>query len=349
MNYGPLIFLAAFFALSCSWFGLILKPQMQIGHLQQTNAVGTGATYPLERPGLARQGAEIYRKNGCAWCHSQQVGQTATVCDVMLTDAGTNAPAMLSSLLKIKPGQTEAGARELIAKLPQSVLQSVTRAEVDAALKALKAAGAKSELWIIPAGPDIARGWGKRRTVAEDLLFDSPVMLGSQRIGPDLANVGARLPVADWQLRHLYDARIEVPGSTMPPYRFMFEKQKIERSASPEALIFPTAFAPASGYEIVPKPEAKALVAYLLSLNADAPLYEAPMTVASAPAAAPTNAPAVSATNAPAATATNAPAATTTNAPTAAVTNGPTAAATNAVPAAGTPGTNAAPTNPPSK
>ncbi len=248
MNYGPLIFLAAFFALSCSWFGLILKPQMQIGHLQQTNTLGAGATYPLERAGQARQGAEVYRKNGCAYCHSQQVGQTATVCDVLLADVGTNASAVRAALLKIKPGQTEAGARELIAKLPQPVLQGATRAEADAAMKALTAAGAKAELWIIPAGPDIARGWGKRRTVAEDLLFDSPVMLGSQRIGPDLANVGARLPVADWQLRHLYDARIEVPGSVMPPYRFLFEKRKIDRLPSPEALTLPPAFAPAPGY-----------------------------------------------------------------------------------------------------
>src|SRR5207248_2126923 len=104
-----------------------------------------------------------------------------------------------------------------------------------------------------------------------DLLFDSPVMLGSARIGPDLANVGSRLAAPDWQLRHLYDARMEVPGSTMPPYRFLFEKRKIERTTSPEALMFP--IPPAPGYEIVPTPEAKALVAYLLSLNADAALY----------------------------------------------------------------------------
>src|SRR5437763_1523302 len=147
MNYGPLIFLAAFFALTCSWFGLILKPQMQIGHFQQTNAVGTGSTYPLDRSGLARQGAEVYRKNGCVYCHSQQVGQTATVCDVVLAEAGTNLPALRAALLKIKPGQTEAGAGDLIAKVPQPILQGVGKADADTALKALKAAGAKTELW----------------------------------------------------------------------------------------------------------------------------------------------------------------------------------------------------------
>ena len=355
MNHGPLIFLGAFFALACSWFGLILKPQMQIGHLQQTNTVGTGATYPLDRAGLARQGAEVYRKNGCVYCHSQQVGQTATVCDVVLAESGTNLPALQATLLKIKPGQTEAGAGELIAKVPQQVLQGVGKAEADAALKALKAAGAKAELWIIPVGPDIARGWGKRRTVAEDFLFDSPVMLGSQRIGPDLANAGARLPVADWQLRHLYDARIEVPGSVMPPYRFLFEKRKVGRFPSPEALILPASFAPAPGYEIVPKPEAKMLAAYLLSLNADAALYETPVTLASA-APAPTNAPSAMATNAatggttnaPSATATSAAGTTVTNAPPAAATaatNAPAASATNAVPTSDAAATNATSTN----
>ncbi|MEY2427537.1 MAG: cytochrome c oxidase cbb3-type subunit [Verrucomicrobiota bacterium] len=333
MNYGPLIFLGAFFALSCSWFGLILKPQMQIGHLQQTNAVGTGATYPLDRPGLAHQGAEIYRKNGCASCHSQQVGQIGTVCDVVLAEAGTNGTAVRAALLKIKPGQDETEARDLIATLPQQVLKGANRTEADAAAKTLKDAGAKAELWIIPVGPDIARGWGKRRTVAEDFLYDSPVLPGSQRIGPDLANAGARLSIADWQLRHLYDARIEVPGSVMPPYRFLFENRKIGRAPSPEALTLPANFAPAPGREIVPRQEAKMLVAYLLSLNADAPLYETPVTLASA-APPPTNAPSGTGTNAPSAGATNGATNTTTNAPAAAATNAnaPAAAATNSSP-----------------
>ncbi len=81
----------------------------------------------------------------------------------------------------------------------------------------------------------------------------------------------------------------------MPPYRFLFETRKIGAKPSPEALQFPTPVAPA-GYEIVPKPEATALVAYLLSLRADAPLFEAPMTPPPGSAPPATNAPA---TNAP--------------------------------------------------
>jgi cbb3-type cytochrome oxidase cytochrome c subunit len=293
MNYGPLVFLAAFFALAGSWFGLVLTPQMQVGHLQQTNALITSATYPLARPGLAREGLEVYRANGCAYCHSQQVRQTGTVCDVLLTAAGSNQPATIAAVLKLKPGLTEAAAGQFLAALPRPVYEGVTRPEADAAIKTLTTAGAKSELWIRPTGPDIDRGWGRRRTIAEDFLFDSPVMPGSQRIGPDLANIALREPDPNWHLRHLYAPASEVKGSPMPPYRFLFERRRIERVPSPDALNLPPDLAPPAGYEIVPRLEAKALAAYLASLRADAPLFSTPLTVAAAPATpADTNAPA---------------------------------------------------------
>ena len=155
----------------------------------------------------------------------------------------------------------------------------------------MSSGGFKAQLWIVPAGPDLARGWGKRRTVAEDFLFDSPVMPGSQRVGPDLANVGLRQPDPNWHLLHLYAPRKVVKDSTMPPYRFLFENRKVRFQPSPEALVLPAELAPPAGYEIVPKPAAKALAAYLVSLRADAPLFIAPFTVpASDAAAAPTNA-----------------------------------------------------------
>jgi hypothetical protein len=57
---------------------------------------------------------------------------------------------------------------------------------------------------------------------------------------------------------------------------------------SPDALNLPKKFAPPAGYEVVPTTEARQLAAYLLSLRADAPLYEAPFT----PPQVSTNAPA---------------------------------------------------------
>jgi cbb3-type cytochrome oxidase cytochrome c subunit len=281
MNHGPLIFLAAFFALAGSWCGFVLAPQLQVGQLQQASALGTEARYPLARPGLAQQGLQVYRANGCAACHSQQVRQSGTVCNVILTDPGTNQPALIAALLNVKSTATETEAKQLLARLPQPVRQGVTRQEADAAAKTLNATGAKAQIAIVPIGPDLARGWGRRRTVAEDFLFDDPVMPGSQRIGPDLANAGVRLPDANWHLRHLYAPRLVEKASTMPPYRFLFEKRQMGLTPSPEALVLPAELAPPPGYEILPTPEARALAAYLISLRADTPLFVAPLTVAS--------------------------------------------------------------------
>ena len=41
-------------------------------------------------------------------------------------------------------------------------------------------------------GSDIARGYGVRASVARDYVQQKPVLLGERRIGPDLANFGAR-------------------------------------------------------------------------------------------------------------------------------------------------------------
>jgi cbb3-type cytochrome oxidase cytochrome c subunit len=307
MNFGPFIFLAAFFGLSCSWFGFVLTPEIQVGRLTQTNTVPAGLVYPVNRPGLARQGLSVYRANGCVYCHSQQVGQTGTVCDVVMTDAGTNQEALLVALRKVRPALSESEDKALMTGLPKTIRQGLTKDEADAAVKILAGSGAKAATWIVPVGPDISRGWGIRRTVAEDFLFDYPVAPGSQRVGPDLANVGVRFPDANWQLLHLYAPQAQVKGSTMPPYRYLFEKRRIERTRSADALVLPAECAPGPGYEIVPRPEAVALANYLISLRADQPLFDAPVSVAAASASADTNAPAgagaassgVSSTNAP--------------------------------------------------
>jgi len=136
-------------------------------------------------------------------------------------------------------------------------------------------------------GADLDRGWGVRRTVARDYLFDSPPLLGSSRIGPDLANVGSAKwrneptdedpqykPAkrdAAWHLLHLYDPRTIVKESNMPSYRYLFEERPISGQRSVDALNVPTK----DGWEVVPKPEARELVGYLLSLDRSHPLKEA--------------------------------------------------------------------------
>jgi cbb3-type cytochrome oxidase cytochrome c subunit len=289
MKYGPLIFLAAFFALSASWSTFVLAPQLQIGRDQQTNAVYTAEPYPPGRPGLARLGQEVYRANGCAYCHSQQVRQTGVECDLVLADLGTNPVAVAEALVNARVGVEKASPPALAAGLPKTVKPGLTIDAATIAAGALKSAGAKAEVSIVPLGPDIKWGWGLRRTVAQDFLFDDVVLLGSQRVGPDLANIGLRRPDENWQLLHLYAPKLAVKDSSMPAYRFLFEKRKIGQRPSPDALQFPKEAPTPEGFEIVPRPEARALAAYLLSLRANAPLVEAPMSAPPAPANAATN------------------------------------------------------------
>ncbi|MCX6952371.1 MAG: cbb3-type cytochrome c oxidase subunit II [Verrucomicrobia bacterium] len=45
-------------------------------------------------------------------------------------------------------------------------------------------------------GSDKARGWGDRQNVARDYIYQVRPQLGESRIGPDLANYGARRPAA---------------------------------------------------------------------------------------------------------------------------------------------------------
>ncbi|HEY8503043.1 MAG TPA: cbb3-type cytochrome c oxidase subunit II [Gemmataceae bacterium] len=124
-------------------------------------------------------------------------------------------------------------------------------------------------------GTDIERGWGRRRSVPRDFIRDRPHLLGTMRTGPDLMNVADRLPSPDWHHKHLYNPRMMVPGSIMPAFPFLYEERAVVGQPSEDALEFPPEWAPAEGYEIVPTPEAKALVAYLLSLGNRPDLPEA--------------------------------------------------------------------------
>jgi cytochrome c oxidase cbb3-type subunit 2 len=128
-----------------------------------------------------------------------------------------------------------------------------------------------------------------RPSTAGDYAYQTPELLGSERTGPDLINVGARQPSEVWQYIHLYQPRAVVPQSIMPSFPWLYDVvDDAPQGVTPVAL--PKAYAPEKGV-VVPGPQAQALVAYLLSLK-QAPLpgaaeaQTAPGTAAPAPAAA---------------------------------------------------------------
>jgi len=131
-------------------------------------------------------------------------------------------------------------------------------------------------------GNDIERGWGARGTVARDYILQDRVLLGTMRTGPDLASVGVRFSGKagiDWHHSHLWDPQITTPGSTMPPYRFLYKVIPEDEDPDAYRVKIPEDHpqAPGPGKVVVPTPEAEALVSYLLSLRIDYGLPEAPL------------------------------------------------------------------------
>ncbi len=65
---------------------------------------------------------------------------------------------------------------------------------------------------------DIDRKWGERRSAPRDYIFDRPVQLGKERMGPDLANVGKRAPAEEEKAPAAAGASVLPPsGAAAPP------------------------------------------------------------------------------------------------------------------------------------
>jgi len=286
MNNGAILFFGILLTLASSFWGLLLAPQLQIGRAQPVVLEGTGEIYPSPRPGLAQQGADVYRAQGCAECHTRQVRQTGVNFDLWLADAGTNTAALAATMNRLNI----ADPAKLIAQAPVKLLGGLNIAQASSLAGQLTNDESKAQAVLVTLGPDIQRGWGKRATVTQDYLYDHPVQLGSLRVGPDLANYGTRAVPALLALQHLYAPQSTMPKSMMPPYRYLFSKRKLVEGEKPRAGALPANVEP--GYEVTPRPEAEALLAYLMSLKADAPLAEAPVPAPPVKVAPPAPAPA---------------------------------------------------------
>ena len=258
------LFLGLFGTFAFSWVGLTVIPNLQIGALNpQVSPDDENDIYPMPQSGMVQRGRQVYAANGCIYCHTREV----------------------------KPDY---------------------------------------------AASDIERKWGTRRSAPRDYVFERPVLLGKERMGPDLANIGKRgetqespapgappvgspapaapagaqppapanavanaSPAASpspnpngepplyseaWHHKHLYSPRSMSPDtrdSTMPAYRFLYEKRRITGERSADALPLSGADAPGEGWEVVPSYDAKCLVAYLMGQDQSHGLKE----VKSAPGA----------------------------------------------------------------
>ena len=130
-------------------------------------------------------------------------------------------------------------------------------------------------------GTDLQHGWGERQSFARDYIREERVLLGANRRGPDLSNVGSRLSGRTEVHRLLYMPRLVDEHSMMPSYSFLYKEQFMKHGGhSSNALELPPEHRPPEGIEILPSRRAEALVSYLLSLKVD---YQLPETLLNTP------------------------------------------------------------------
>lgn len=113
---------------------------------------------------LELQGKRIYEREGCVYCHTQQVR------------------SILEETQRYGMGEEETYKRFGIRALIQAP----------------------------PSQPG-------------EYVYDKPHLLGTRRVGPDLGRVGGKYDNS-WHINHLRDPRSTSPGSLMPAYTWLFDK-----------------------------------------------------------------------------------------------------------------------------
>jgi len=112
---------------------------------------------------LELQGKRIYQREGCWYCHTQQVR------------------TLLSDTKRYGMGEEET----------------------------FKRFGVRALIQAPPSQPG-------------EYVYDKPHLLGTRRIGPDLARVGGKYDNS-WHINHLRDPQSTSPGSRMPSYTWLFD------------------------------------------------------------------------------------------------------------------------------
>lgn len=125
---------------------------------------------------------------------------------------------------------------------------------------------------------DMDKVFGTRPGMASDyanigrtsILQNTATLMGTERTGPDLTNIGIRQTNRDWHLMHLYNPRSVVAESIMPSYEWLFEYKETPNKNDVIVAVPPKFLSGKTG-KVVATTEAMQLVAYLQSLQ-QAPL-----------------------------------------------------------------------------
>jgi len=134
---------------------------------------------------------------------------------------------------------------------------------------------------------------------AGEFVYDHPFQWGSKRTGPDLHRIGGKYPDS-WHYNHMLDPSSMSPGTLMPSYPWLFEKEldteimpKKIRAMQTLGVPYPEGYDQIAieemnyqaqqiadglakeGIEVLPKTEIVALIAYLQRLGTDIKVKDA--------------------------------------------------------------------------
>ena len=315
------LFLGIFGTFAFSWAGLALIPSIQIGHLDpQMDEEGNDA-YPAPQSGLVERGRRVYTANGCVYCHTQQVRPDYASSDIERKwgqrrsaprDYLFERPVLLGRM-RMGPDLSNVGKRapsdDANAPAPDSTNSTAAGAPAPApAAGAVPGAPTPAAVAVPapqpPSGAPLTPGSASAEpapAAPAPAAGLPPGPVGAPSPAPAVAAQTADTAVASattgaannaplqysaaWHHRHLYQPRSVNPWSTMPSFRFLYEKRRITGEPAADALKLGGPNAAQDGWEIVPTYDAQALVAYLMSRDQSHELKEVKSATAVSPPA----------------------------------------------------------------
>lgn len=121
---------------------------------------------------------------------------------------------------------------------------------------------------------DMDKMWGARPGLAADyadmhrtdIWRNTATLMGTERTGPDLTDVGNRQPSKDWNLVHLFNPRAVVKESIMPAFSWLFTIKK-QPAKSDVVVSVPKEYMNGEEGKVVATKDVLYLIAYLQSLK----------------------------------------------------------------------------------
>lgn len=117
---------------------------------------------------------------------------------------------------------------------------------------------------VFGARPGMASDYANMHRIS--IWVNTATLMGTERTGPDLTDVGTRQPSKEWHLMHLFNPRSVVAQSIMPSYEWLFEVK--EKPAINDVVVsMPPQFLNGRKGKVAATKKALQLLAYIQSLK----------------------------------------------------------------------------------